>query len=60
MCAQAGVRLGIVVKENDVFHILVRTNSTDALLQFVSSFLISLMMCSKVEAGNLTMLVESV
>jgi hypothetical protein len=33
-CAQAGVRPGIVVKEKDVFHVSVRTNSTDALLQF--------------------------
>jgi hypothetical protein len=28
-CAQAGVRWGIVVKEKDVFHVSVRTNSTD-------------------------------
>jgi hypothetical protein len=34
-CAQAGVRLGIVVKEKDVFHVSVRTNCTDALSQFV-------------------------
>jgi hypothetical protein len=30
-CAQAGVRLGIVVKEKDVFHVSVRMNCTDAL-----------------------------
>jgi hypothetical protein len=28
--AQTGVRLGIVMKEKDVFHILVWMNSTDA------------------------------
>jgi hypothetical protein len=33
-CAQDGVRPGIGVKE-DVFHISIRTNSTDALSQFV-------------------------
>jgi hypothetical protein len=33
MCLHAGVRLGIGMKES-VFLILVRTNSTDALLQF--------------------------
>jgi hypothetical protein len=32
---QAGMRPGIVVKEKDVFHVSVRTNSTDALSQFV-------------------------
>jgi hypothetical protein len=26
---QAGVRLGIVVKEKDIFHVLVRMNSVD-------------------------------
>jgi hypothetical protein len=31
----AGVRPGIVVKEKDVFHVSVRTNSTEALSQFV-------------------------
>jgi hypothetical protein len=35
MCVQAGVRLGIVVKEKDVFHVSVRANSTYVLLQFV-------------------------
>jgi hypothetical protein len=34
-CAQAGVRPVIVMKEKDVFRVLVRTNSTDVLLQFV-------------------------
>jgi hypothetical protein len=34
-CAHAGMRLGIVVKEKDVFHVSDTTNSTDALLQFV-------------------------
>jgi hypothetical protein len=33
-CVQAGVRLGIVRKE-DVFHVSVRTNCLDVLLQFV-------------------------
>jgi hypothetical protein len=33
-CVQAGVRLGIVVKEKDVFRVSVKTNSTDALSQF--------------------------
>jgi hypothetical protein len=32
---QGGVRLWIVVKEKDVFQVLVRKNSTDVLLQFV-------------------------
>jgi hypothetical protein len=48
MCAQVGVRPGIVVKEKDVFHISVRTNFMDAL---------PLVMCSEVEARNLTTLV---
>jgi hypothetical protein len=47
LCAQAGVRPGIVIKEKDVFHVLVRTDSTDAFSQFVSSFLVLLVMCSK-------------
>jgi hypothetical protein len=34
-CAPDGVRPGIVVKEKDVFHVPVRTNSPDALSQFV-------------------------
>jgi hypothetical protein len=34
MCAQADKRLGIAVNEKDV-HVSVRTNSTDALSQFV-------------------------
>jgi hypothetical protein len=33
-CAQAGMRPGMVVKEKDVFHLSVRTESTDALSQF--------------------------
>jgi hypothetical protein len=33
--AQAGVRLGIVVKEKDVFGVSVRTNCMHALSQFV-------------------------
>jgi hypothetical protein len=37
----------------DIFHVSVRTNSTDALLQFVY-FLVPLITCSKVEAGNFT------
>jgi hypothetical protein len=40
MCAQAGVKPSIVMKEKDVFHVLVRANSTDTLSQFVCSFLI--------------------
>jgi hypothetical protein len=35
MCEQSGVRPGIVVKEKDVFHVWVRTKSTDALSYFV-------------------------
>jgi hypothetical protein len=34
-CAQAGVRPGIVMKVKDIFHVSIRTNSTDVLLQFV-------------------------
>jgi hypothetical protein len=34
-CAQADVRPGTVVKEKDVFHVSIRTNSTDASLRFV-------------------------
>jgi hypothetical protein len=34
-CAHAAVWPGIAVKEKDVFHVSVRTNSTDALSQFV-------------------------
>jgi hypothetical protein len=34
-CAQAGVRLGVVTKEEDIFHVSVRMNSMDTLLQFV-------------------------
>jgi hypothetical protein len=30
-CAQAGAGLGIVVKEKDVFHVSIRSNSTDML-----------------------------
>jgi hypothetical protein len=48
------VRPGIVVKEKDVFHVSVRTKSTDALSQFVLSFLEPLVVCSEVEAGNFT------
>jgi hypothetical protein len=59
-CAQPGVRPGIVVKEKDVFHVSVRTNCTHALSKFVYSFLVRLVMCSEVEAGNFTTLVYSV
>jgi hypothetical protein len=58
-CAQAGVRLGIVVKEKDVFRVSVRTKSTDALPQFVYSSLVPLDMCCEVEEGNFTALVYS-
>jgi hypothetical protein len=54
------VRLGIVVKEKDVFHISVRTKSTDALPQFVYSSLVPLVMCCEVEAGNFTVLLYNV
>jgi hypothetical protein len=59
-CAEAGVRPGIVVKEKDVFRVSVRTNCTVALSRFVYSFLVPLVMCSEVEAGNFTTLVYSV
>jgi hypothetical protein len=52
MCAQAGVRLAIVMKE-DVFHVSVMMNSADVLSQFVSSFCVPLMMCSEVRQGTL-------
>jgi hypothetical protein len=48
------VRLGVVTKEEDIFHVSVRMNSMDTLLQFVWSLLILLLMCTKVEAGNFT------
>jgi hypothetical protein len=35
MCAKADVRLDIVVKGKNIFHVSVRINSADALLQFV-------------------------
>jgi hypothetical protein len=35
MRAQGGLRLGIVVKEKDVFRISVRKNCTNALSRFV-------------------------
>jgi hypothetical protein len=35
MCVQAGVRLRSVMKKKDTFHVSVRTNHTDVLLQFV-------------------------
>jgi hypothetical protein len=54
------VRPGIVVKEKDVFHVAVRSNSTDASSQFVLCLLVPLGMCSAVEAGNFTTLVYSV
>jgi hypothetical protein len=54
------VRLGIVVKEKEVFHVLVRTKSVDALLQYVQSFLVLLVTCSEVEAGNFITLVYGV
>jgi hypothetical protein len=44
-CAQAGVRPGIVVKMKDAFHVSVMTNTADALLHFVESFLVPLVMC---------------
>jgi hypothetical protein len=34
-CAKADVRLDIVVKGKNIFHVSVRINSADALLQFV-------------------------
>jgi hypothetical protein len=34
-CAQVGVRPGIVLKEKDVFHVSVGTNSAGALSQIV-------------------------
>jgi hypothetical protein len=34
MNAQAGVRPGMAVMEKDIFHLLVRMNSTDVLSQF--------------------------
>jgi hypothetical protein len=48
------------MKVKDVFYVLVRMNSTDAFLQFVQSFLIPLLMCFEVEAGNFTTLVYSI
>jgi hypothetical protein len=57
---QAGVRLGIVMKEKDVFHVVVRTDSTDVLLWFVDSFLVLLVMCSKDEAVYFSTSVYSV
>jgi hypothetical protein len=53
---QVGVRLGIVMKE-DIFHVLVRINSMDALLQFAYGFHVPHMIFSEVEAGNFTTLV---
>jgi hypothetical protein len=51
-CAQAGVRLGIVVKEKDVFHVSVTMNSADALWQFEvqSSIITSVRLLSAVNA----------
>jgi hypothetical protein len=46
-CAQAGVRLGIVVKEKDVFRVSFKTTSRDALSHFVYSFLVPPVMCRK-------------
>jgi hypothetical protein len=34
-CVQVGVRLGNIMKEKDIFYVLVRINSTDTLSQFV-------------------------
>jgi hypothetical protein len=59
-CAQTGVRAGIVVKEKDEFLVSVKTNCTDALSQFVESFLAALVMSSEAETGNFTTLVYSV
>jgi hypothetical protein len=39
MCAQAGVRLGIVTKEKDIFHVLVRKIYMETVLQFFKVFL---------------------
>jgi hypothetical protein len=33
-CAQPGVRPGIFLKKKDIFPVLIRTNSADALPQF--------------------------
>jgi hypothetical protein len=49
---QAAVRPGIVVKEKDVFHVLFRTNSTDALPQRVYSSLVPLVICSEVDSTS--------
>jgi hypothetical protein len=35
MCAQAGVRMGIIMKEKNIFHVSLRMNSMDELSQFV-------------------------
>jgi hypothetical protein len=35
MCAQAGAKPGILMKEKDVFHVSVKMNPMDAWLQFV-------------------------
>jgi hypothetical protein len=60
MCGQADVKLDIVMKKEVAFHVLVTTNSMVALSHFVYSFLVPLMMCSKIEAGNFTTMVSSV
>jgi hypothetical protein len=57
-CVQAGVKSCTVMKKKGIFHVLVRMNSKDVLPQFSYSFLVLLMMCSEVEAGNLTTLVH--
>jgi hypothetical protein len=57
---QAGVRPGNVVKEKDIFHVLARMNSMDALSQFVKSFLVLLINLSEVEEGNFTTMVYGV
>jgi hypothetical protein len=59
-CEQAGARLGIFVKAKDVFHVSIRINSADELLQFVESFLVPLVMCSEDEGRNFTLLVYSI
>jgi hypothetical protein len=54
------VRPGIVVKEEDVCHVPVRINTTDSSLQFVKIFLVPLVMCFEVEAGNFITMVHGV
>jgi hypothetical protein len=58
-CARAAVRSGIVVKEKDVFRVSVSANSTDAMMRFVSNFLVLFVVCNAVKADNFTTLVHS-